>query len=157
MRFRSAGGAGTYDELRYVMILVVDDHPDTRSALLRLLGYEGYQALAASSGAEALAMLVNTTPALIILDYDMHGMNGLEFLAEMRHTNRLRNIPVIMYSAELQDATRDRALAAGVAAYVKKASLDWAQLRHEVTRLIGLGNSQGTWPDICDTRGRDSA
>ena len=120
------------------MILVVDDHQDTRVVLIRLLKMEGYESLGVTCGAEALLFLKGRKPCLVLLDYNMPDMNGLEVLREMKRSPRHADVPVIMFSAS-SGSVKESALRAGVDAYVVKGSLDWPQLRAEIVRLVGAG------------------
>jgi CheY-like chemotaxis protein len=120
------------------MILVVDDHDDSRRVLLRLLLMDGYEGIGVTSGAEALLFLRTHTPRLVIVDYHMPDVDGLEVFHAMRREPRLAGVRAIMFSAEDGDL-RDRALAAGLDAFVLKGSLDWGRLRNEIQRLAGPG------------------
>jgi CheY-like chemotaxis protein len=119
------------------MILIVDDHADTRSALVQILTLEGYEARGVGTGAEALLFLSRFKPRLVILDYSMPGMNGMEVLMAIRHDARHAAIPVIMFSAHATGEVRDQALKAGANAYVIKASLDWMELHRMVAEFAG--------------------
>jgi CheY-like chemotaxis protein len=118
------------------MILVVDDHADTRFVLHRLLTLDGYEALAVASGGEALGFLSKYMPKLVILDYSMPDMNGLMVFKQMKADPRLKAIPVIMFSANADDV-KDEAIAAGIDAYIEKSSLDWILIHKEIARLAG--------------------
>src|SRR5687767_12792727 len=76
------------------MILIVDDHPDTCGFLVRLLGKRGYAATCAASGEAALAALAGVRPSLIVLDYMMPGMSGLDVLRRIRSDAALAAVPV---------------------------------------------------------------
>ncbi|HEV8608309.1 MAG TPA: response regulator [Tepidisphaeraceae bacterium] len=82
------------------MILVVDDHADTRVALARLLTLHGYEAAALADGVEALRFLESHTPKLMILDFNMPGLNGHDVLRAVRCDARLRDVPVLIFTAE---------------------------------------------------------
>ena len=80
-------------------VLVVDDDESTGDAIRRLLGRMGYTAQWASGGAEALATLQSEKPDLVVLDWMMPGMNGLEVLRVLRSDPATRQLPVIIYTA----------------------------------------------------------
>jgi len=105
---------------------------------VRILRLEGYEAVGASSAREAMAFLGTNTPSLVVLDYNMGDTDGLTMLAEMKKDASLAKIPVIMFSAN-DHQVREKALRAGVDAYVTKGSLDWAELYREIIRLVGVG------------------
>ena len=121
------------------MVLIVDDHEETRRLLVRMLALEGYSAAAVSGAAEALAFVQAQMPSLVVLDYNMPEMDGLTFFQRIRQDSRLAALPVIMFSASTGELRR-RALAAGVAAFVQKGSMDWTQLFREVARFAGPDN-----------------
>ncbi|HEX6693647.1 MAG TPA: sigma-54 dependent transcriptional regulator [Longimicrobiales bacterium] len=87
-------------------ILVVDDEPNIRRMLSSLLVAEGHAAAQAATGEEALELLAQNTPDVVLLDLALPGADGLEVLAQIR--NREPAVPVIMMSgrATLADAVR---------------------------------------------------
>jgi two-component system, response regulator, stage 0 sporulation protein F len=83
------------------LVLVVDDHADTRMILREHLEAEGFRVREASNGKEALDALVSRdepTPSLILLDVDMPVMGGWELLAILKNYHRLARIPVVVVS-----------------------------------------------------------
>jgi DNA-binding response OmpR family regulator len=80
-------------------VLVVDDEPTVRSWLAALLALEGYDVREAADGAEGLAALRDFFADVIILDLIMPGMNGRQFLLELREDPRLASIPVLVWTA----------------------------------------------------------
>lgn len=80
-------------------ILVVDDIPDNRELLCRLLSRQGHATAAASNGAEALAMIVKSQFDCILLDIMMPVMGGIETLSRLKDDETLRHVPVIVVSA----------------------------------------------------------
>ncbi|MCS6914731.1 MAG: response regulator [Myxococcales bacterium] len=83
-------------------ILVVEDHAGIRESLLDLLRDEGYQAIGAANGTEALRRLEVLRPALILLDLMMPGMNGAELSACLSKDPALATIPVVVVTASRQ-------------------------------------------------------
>ena len=140
---------------RHRQILIVDDDPEARTLLARLLACDGYLTTALASAEEALEFLNSTTPALVITDYDMPGMDGLNLFKEMRDDPRHREIPVIMFSAHGGTA-REAALIAGVDAYLIKGSLDWALLEQCVFELAGPGPLERRLPEVSSARARSA-
>jgi signal transduction histidine kinase len=80
-------------------LLIVDDLPDNLRALDALIRHEQRIVIHASSGEQALALLLEHEFALAILDVQMPGMDGFELAELMRGTERTRNIPIIFVSA----------------------------------------------------------
>jgi len=81
------------------LLLVVDDDEGNRDVLSRRLLRDGYEVMLAESGRQALRMLRRYSFDLVLLDIMMPGMDGISVLAEMKHDDRLRHLPVIMITA----------------------------------------------------------
>lgn len=80
-------------------ILLVDDEPDIRLSLQKLLSLEGYEVDIAEHGAEALEKLGRRSPDLIIADYMMPFMSGKDFCRQVKSGAATAHIPIIMSSA----------------------------------------------------------
>jgi CheY-like chemotaxis protein len=116
------------------VILVVDDHPDTAHMLCRALGRNGYPTHCVDNGLEAIDFLKTRTPRLIVLDVQMPGMTGLEALDVMSRDERLRRIPVLVYSAANERDQSDLALRLGAKAYMVKGAVSIAEILALVAR-----------------------
>ena len=81
------------------VVLVVDDDEFTCDAISRLLNRMGYQTACAHSGAAALTMLQDVKPDVIVLDWMMPQMDGLEVLRKLRADPKTKELPVLVYSA----------------------------------------------------------
>ncbi len=82
------------------LLLIVDDEPGNIELLARRLQRDNHAVLTAESGRQALRMLSRYAVDLVLLDLQMPGMSGVETLREIRITNRLTYVPVIMITAE---------------------------------------------------------
>jgi DNA-binding response OmpR family regulator len=98
-------------------LLVVDDDPEVRGLLVRLLESEGYQVEEASTGAEATAALSGRSPDLVILDVMLTTEDGFDVLAAIRRTS---NVPVILVTARGRESDRVLGLKLGADDYVVK-------------------------------------
>lgn len=98
-------------------IMVVDDDREMQKLLNRALNMEGYDTIVIADGAEALAMLGETSPDLIILDDAMPGLNGYQTLDLIREHS---NVPVIMLSNGHKVESLQRALFLGADDYISK-------------------------------------
>ncbi len=85
--------------LREVTVLVVDDDLDIREVLMEILADSGYTSVAAADGREALALLTEVRPHLILLDLNMPIMNGRQFREAQRADPELRLIPTVIMTA----------------------------------------------------------
>lgn len=82
-------------------VLLVDDDADLREAIRDTLADEGYETIEAKDGGEALDYLrANPAPPLILLDWNMAPMNGLEFMAEAAKDPAISKIPVVLLTAD---------------------------------------------------------
>ena len=116
------------------MILIVDDHIDTGTVLARMLKRCGHDAVAVSSGLAALKLLETARPSVIILDMMMPGMNGLEVLQRVRADATVRDVPVIIYSADQTPDTEQQARDGGAQEFIVKGVVPWDRLCDTITR-----------------------
>ena len=98
-------------------LLVVDDDPEVRGMLVRLLEVEGYRVSEATTGAEATEALAKAPPDLVILDVMLTSENGFDILAAIRRTSE---VPVILVTARGQETDRVLGLKLGADDYVVK-------------------------------------
>jgi two-component system KDP operon response regulator KdpE len=98
-------------------IMIVDDEPQIRRVLRTTITSHDYAVIEAKSGEEALELMRNERPDLILLDVNMPGITGLETCAEIR---RASDIPIIMLTVRNTERDKVRALDAGADDYVVK-------------------------------------
>jgi two-component system chemotaxis response regulator CheY len=102
-------------------ILCVDDSLTVLLSLSAILGKAGYTAEKAASGDEALGKLKGSLkPDLIITDLNMPGMNGIEFIKQVRLLPPLKFVPILFLTTESQQAKRAEAKAAGASGWLVK-------------------------------------
>lgn len=95
-------------------LLLVDDDPQLRHVVSMFFELEGYQVIQAKDGTEAKALLEQTVPDVILLDLMMPDIPGIEICRHVRADKRLRDVPVIVFTAadmkeeELRSAGADR-------------------------------------------------
>ena len=80
-------------------VLVAEDHEDTRDFLAMVLAGGGYHVLTACNGQEALEMAEKHTPALIVMDFTMPVMDGVESALQIRSRPGLQTVPIIACTA----------------------------------------------------------
>ena len=102
-------------------LLLVDDDERTCEAVQRLLGRVGYVVACASSGRDALTVLHDLRFDLVILDWMMPEMDGLEVLRRLREDAHTRDVRVILYSAADDQQTADEAARLGACDCVLKS------------------------------------
>ncbi|MFK7803290.1 MAG: response regulator [Anaerolineae bacterium] len=101
-------------------ILIVDDVPDNRRLLARMLKRRGYHVDSASNGLEALEQTRKLLPSLILLDVAMPGMDGYQVCQTLKADDVLSEIPVIFLSAHSEQVDKLRGFQAGGVDYVTK-------------------------------------
>jgi CheY-like chemotaxis protein len=104
-------------------VLVCDDTVSIRLLIRINLELAGFEVLEAVDGESALALLrrhVDQLPAVLILDAQMRPMDGWDAVAEIRGDPALRDLPVVMVTAALQQHEQERSVAAGIDAFVAK-------------------------------------
>jgi CheY-like chemotaxis protein len=117
-------------------ILIVEDSDDLRDAIAELLIEEGYEAVTASDGSEGLTKLWSGPPDLIITDFMMPCMDGVEFLRRVRADPAMCGIPAILMTA-VGRAMAERLLGeAGVAALALDKPLDVDELLDTILRTL---------------------
>jgi len=118
-------------------VLIVDDELHNRRVLEVMLGQEGFDLVTASSGEEALAMVAEHPPDLILLDIMMPGMDGYRVVSRLKGDAASRNIPIIIITALDDREARMRGLSAGAEDFLTKP-VDRAELYMRVRNLLRL-------------------
>lgn len=105
---------------RVKTILLADDEANLRMLVRTTLDDPAYRILEAADGTAALALARNDHPDLVVLDWMMPGINGVEVAAALRHDPGTAHIPIIMLTARGQGADITHGRAAGADAYLVK-------------------------------------
>jgi two-component system chemotaxis response regulator CheY len=103
-----------------VKILAVDDTASVRALLVHCLRQAGHDVIEAENGADALTLLDEHRPALVISDLNMPVMDGIEFTRACRSHEAGRATPIILLTTETGAALRAEARAAGATAWLVK-------------------------------------
>lgn len=101
-------------------VLVVEDEPAQLEVLIYNLEAEGFHVISADNGEDALLLVAENTPDLIILDWMMPQISGIEVCRRLKLRSEARSIPVIMLSARSEEIDRVRGLEIGADDYVTK-------------------------------------
>ncbi len=120
-RSRAAGtavAAPARDER--VLALVVDDSITVRRVTQRLLERNGMRVITAKDGVEAMSIVQDHVPDVILLDIEMPRMDGYEVASQVRNDPRLADVPIIMITSRVGDKHRARAIELGVDDYLGK-------------------------------------
>lgn len=113
------------------MVLVVDDMAANRSVMCRQLELHNYGAISVESGEAALELISQSPPDIVLLDYMMPVMNGIDVLHKLRANPETADLPVIMVTARAENQATVEALEAGANDYVTKP-IDFSVLRARI-------------------------
>jgi len=105
---------------RRTFALVVDDSITVRRVTQRLLERNGMRVLTAKDGVDAVSLLQENLPDIILLDIEMPRMDGYEVAAHVRNDPRLKHIPIVMITSRVSEKHRARAIELGVDDYLGK-------------------------------------
>src|SRR5213080_3321900 len=120
---------------RRIFAMVVDDSITVRRVTQRLLERNGMRVLTARDGMDAVALLQDHVPDVILLDIEMPRMDGYEVAAHVRNDPRLKDVPIIMVTSRVGDKHRARAIELGVDDYLGKPYQE-AQLLDAIAPLV---------------------
>jgi two-component system phosphate regulon response regulator PhoB len=101
-------------------VLIVEDESSQRELLAYNLSAEGYGVAKAENGEEALLIVEESTPDLIVLDWMLPNVSGIEVCRQLKARSVTRNVPIIMLSARSEEGDRVRGLETGADDYVTK-------------------------------------
>jgi chemosensory pili system protein ChpA (sensor histidine kinase/response regulator) len=105
---------------RRTFALVVDDSITVRRVTQRLLERNGMRVITAKDGVDAVSLLQENLPDIILLDIEMPRMDGYEVAAHVRNDPRLKHIPIVMITSRTSEKHRARAIELGVDDYLGK-------------------------------------
>jgi CheY-like chemotaxis protein len=117
-------------------ILIVEDKATSRELLRTVLEQQGYNVDEAPDGEQALRMIREGMPDLVLMDLQIPARDGYDVIREVRKDPRLRHVPVLAVTASAMQGDRERVLAAGFTGYIAKP-VSLVELRREVNRLLG--------------------
>ena len=125
------------EEKGRLLVMVVDDSITVRKVTTRLLERQGFEVLTAKDGIDAMGVLQDRLPDMMLLDIEMPRMDGFELASHMRNDERLRHIPITMITSRTGDKHRERASQIGVDHYLGKPYQEH-ELLETINRLVGL-------------------
>jgi len=120
-------------------ILVVEDNEKNMKLVRDVLQATGYSTLEASTAGRAIALAVEHSPDLVLMDIRLSGMDGLEALKQLRMDSRTQRIPVLAVTAQAMKGDRDRFMEAGFDGYLSKP-IDIDELLEAVARFCQRGD-----------------
>ena len=126
----------TLEQQEQVSALVVDDSITMRRVTQRLLEGHGVRVVTASDGLDAIRVLQDFEPDVILLDIEMPRMDGYQFATHVRNDPKVKNVPIIMITSRSGEKHRARAIEIGVNDYIGKPYQE-AQLTKAIETLLG--------------------
>jgi signal transduction histidine kinase len=121
-------------------VLIVDDDEASRYLIKSWFTNTAFSLVEASSAIEGLSLALNKSPALIVLDLNMPGMNGFEFLRIVKNDSRLSGIPVIVNTSKVLEDGEERFLRTRAAAILSKENLSREKALHIVNDTLEVSN-----------------
>ena len=119
------------------LVLVVDDHPEDRALLRRMIeACEGYEVVEASGGQEAITLIQRTRPHIIILDLMMPGVDGFAVLEAVKADEATRSIPIIVVTAKDLGEKERNFLSRGVETLLQKGLFGQQELLADVAAAL---------------------
>jgi len=116
-------------------VVIAEDNAINRELLRELLEIRGYSVIDASDGQEALNVLEQTNPDLLLLDIGMPVLDGFAVIRKVRQDSRLANLPVVAVTAYAMQGDREKILNSGFDGYLSKP-IDANALAAELDRLL---------------------
>jgi len=116
-------------------ILYVEDNSDNRTLVRRILLSEDYKLVEATNALEALELLKNTKPDLILMDINMPDMDGYTLTAKIKAMSGFEHTPILALTANVMRGDREKTLEAGCDGYIQKP-IDIDQLTSEIERFL---------------------
>jgi two-component system cell cycle response regulator DivK len=116
-------------------ILYVEDNPDNRMLVRRILMVEDFRVVEAENPQKALEVAKTLRPDLILMDINLPDMDGLTLTAHLREYPNLDGVPIIALTANVMRGDRERTLEAGCDGYIQKP-VDVDLLPEQIRKFI---------------------
>ncbi len=117
-------------------ILLIEDDLYIRDVTATRLMEHSFEVLTAANGEDALTLMDETTPDLVLCDLDLPDMNGLDILAHMMSSEKLSRVPVIVFTNNDAPELIEKALKGGAKDFFTKASTDFDQMLEVIARNL---------------------
>lgn len=121
-------------------ILVVEDDNFLRDLLARKLGQENCQFIAAIDGENALKLMNENKPSIVLLDLILPGIDGFEVLTQIKQNEQIKDVPVVILSNLGQDSDIQRAKELGADDFLIKANFSIDEVISKIKELVSSGS-----------------
>ncbi|MBN1146446.1 MAG: response regulator [Anaerolineales bacterium] len=118
-----------------VTILYVEDDPNNRILVRRILQAEGYRVLEAADAQQAMQILESQVPDLIFMDINMPDIDGYTLTTRLKSLPRMSAVPIVAMTANVMRGDRERSLEAGCDGYIQKP-IDVDKLPEQIGRFL---------------------
>jgi two-component system cell cycle response regulator DivK len=122
-------------EIKKSTILYVEDNPDNRSLIRRVLEAEGYAVVEAINATQALEKLETSNIDLVLMDINMPDMDGYTLTAKIKAIEKFSKTPIVAVTANVMRGDREKSLGAGCDGYIQKP-IDIDTLSQQIERFI---------------------
>lgn len=122
-------------------ILVAEDNAEIRALVSSILGEEGHQVSVAQNGQQALDMMLDTQPDLLVLDIMMPQMDGYTVLKELKSAGIRDNMKILVLTAKTSESDWVRGYKLGADAYITKP-FDIDELTNQIEELLQMTKDQ---------------
>lgn len=102
------------------LILYIEDNPDNRMLVYRVLRAEGFEVQSVPDGPSGLQFLEERTPKLILMDINLPEIDGYTMTTRLKQREELANVPIIALTANVMKGDREKTLSAGCDGYLQK-------------------------------------
>lgn len=116
-------------------ILYIEDNPENRLLVRRILTVEGYEILEAGNATQAFDIIHSRSPDLILMDINLPEMDGYTLTARLKAIPKLDHIPIVALTANVMRGDRERTLEAGCDGYIQKP-VDVDALPLQISRFL---------------------
>jgi CheY-like chemotaxis protein len=123
------------------LVLIVDNHADTREMYAEYLHARGFRVIACSDSKASIELARMAVPDIILLELRMFGMNGAQVLAELRKDPALAHVPVVALTASVLSPERAAAMAAGFTELLPKPCFP-EDLATAINRIIAASEAE---------------
>ncbi|HEX3246249.1 MAG TPA: response regulator [Chloroflexota bacterium] len=121
------------------LILIVEDNEKNLKLARDVLQFRGYRTLEAATAEQAIELAMERQPDLVLMDYQLPGLNGVEALKLLRADPKTAEIPVVALTASAMREDRERFLAAGFDGYLTKP-IDVREFGNQVRSYLHSGS-----------------
>lgn len=123
-------------------VLIVEDDKFLRELINRKLQSENFETVLAIDGEAGIDLIIKEKPDIVLLDLILPGINGFEVLAKIKENERIKEIPVIIFSNLGQKDDIDKGMNLGAADYLVKAHFTPSEIIEKINQVLSKSNQQ---------------